>query len=269
MNELQFQRELLTNPLKLNKDMLAYLEKNPEKKIMAKNAQCFDQQIEQALDVEVPEGLEARILLSQSYPADAEEVKASEDTNGLSDLGSIGLSNTSSSVVPMSKSNFPLWGLSAVAASLLVVSFSLTLWLGPVGVEEIGGNDVVAHILDHVEEDPELMTAFKVPDSQQDLQKLFLAVGASLNEPIDQMSYAGECVLKGQKGLHVVIQDRQGPVTIIVLPGQQLDSMVAFEASGYQGELVPVKGGVVAIVGNNLDHLAHAHMRFFKAVKFA
>ena len=82
------------------------------------------------------------------------------------------------------------------------------------------------------------------------------------------MSYAGECVVNGQTGLHVVMQSETGPVTVIVMPGQQLAAMEAFESSGYQGELLPVKGGVVAIVANTMEQVAFAHMRFFKAVKF-
>jgi len=51
------------------------------------------------------------------------------------------------------------------------------------------------------------------------------------------------------------------------MPGQQLTAMEAFEASGYQGELLPVKGGIVAIMGKGRKQVALAHMRFFKAVR--
>ena len=101
------------------------------------------------------------------------------------------------------------------------------------------------------------------------MQALFATVGAHLQQPIEQMSYAGECVVKGQKGLHIVIQEAQGPVTVIVMPGQQIEAMQAFESSGYHGELIPIKGGVVAIVANNMQQLALTQIRFFKAVRFA
>ena len=83
------------------------------------------------------------------------------------------------------------------------------------------------------------------------------------------MSYAGMCVVEGQEGLHIVMQQDGEPVTIIVMPGQQMEAITAFNKSGYQGQLIPVKGGVVAIVANTQEQLALAQIRFFKAVKFA
>lgn len=256
MNDLLFQRQLQSDPHLLSDEMLAYLDTKPELKKMVKKTRDFDEQIVEALDVDVPEGLEARILLNQSY----QDADNTDET--------ISLETPKSNVIAIKPAINSWWAFGSMAASMLVVSFSMALWLGPTNLEKISANDVVAHVLHHVEEDPTLMTAFKAPTDQQDLQKLFLAVGASLNEPIDQMSYAGECIVKGQKGLHVVMQGEQGPVTVIVLPGQQLDSMIAFESSGFQGELLPVKGGVVAIIGNSMEQLSEAHMRFFKSVKF-
>ena len=58
-------------------------------------------------------------------------------------------------------------------------------------------------------------------------------------------------------------------MTVIVMPGHQLEAMQAFNSSGYHGELIPVKGGVVAIVANGMEQLALAQIRFFNAVRFA
>ncbi len=94
---------------------------------------------------------------------------------------------------------------------------------------------VVDHIIDHAREAPDLMKAQPLDQDEASLQKLFAKVGAVLDKPVDFMSYAGECEVNGQKGLHLVLQEEAEPVTIIVLPGKQLTTMQAFNRSGFQG----------------------------------
>jgi len=270
MDDLQFKKQLEVTPLLLDDDMLAYVEAHPELKKMVYKTRSFNSQIERALDIDVPEGLEARILLNQSYLV-SEEANASHGFNEgeCAESGALPSSEANSlSEVDLKIKTYSWWGLGGLAASLMVGVISFNLWKGPADFTPLKATDIVAHIIDHMAHDSELMTAFKVPKTENDLQKLFLAVGASIEHPIEQMSYAGECVVNGQKGLHIVLQEAQGPVTVIVIPGQQLTALEAFQASGYQGELVPVKGGVVAIVAHNHEQVAQAHMRFFKAVKF-
>ncbi len=245
MNDLQFKKQLQSSPFQLTQEMQAYLTQHPELKLMVQKARELDQQIEKSLRVEVPEGLEARILLKQLH-----EEKASPP-----------LKEYSTQSKP-----WTLW--SGIAASFLVVLVGLGVWQERAHLFPLKATDVIAHVVHHMEDEPEFMTLSKSPKSEQALQKLFLTVGASLEHPVEHMSYVGECVINGQKGLHIVLQEAEGPVTIIVMPGQQLAAMEAFEASGYQGELLPVKGGIVAIMGKGRKQVALAHMRFFKAVKF-
>jgi len=245
MNDLQFKKQLQASPFQLTQEMQAYLTQHPELTPMVKKARKLDQQIEKALKIEVPEGLEARILMKQSY-----EEKISPPLKKYS----------------TQSKHWALW--SGVAASFLVVLVGLGVWQERANLFPLKATDVIAHVMHHMEDEPTFMTLSQSPKSEQALQKLFLAVGASLEHPVEHMSYVGECVINGQKGLHIVLQEAEGPVTIIVMPGQKLAAMEAFEASGYQGELLPVKGGIVAIMGKGRKQVALAHMRFFKAVKF-
>ncbi len=246
MNELQFRKQLQASPFQLSDEMQAYLKEHPELKPIVQNARELDQQIEHALKVEVPEGLEARILVKQQHKEKTEK--------------------NSPPPIRIQSNRWARW--SGVAASLLVVLVGLGVWQERATLFPLKATDVIAHVIHHMEDEPDFMALTKLPKSEKVLQKLFLAVGASLEHPVEHMSYVGECVINGQKGLHIVLQEADGPVTIIVMPGQQLAAMEAFEASGYQGELLPVKGGIVAIMGKGRKQVALAHMRFFKAVRF-
>jgi len=265
MNELDFHKQVLQDPQNLDDEMLAFLGTNPSHQKSLKQARDLDKKISEALDIEVPEGLEARILLNQSY----QEMPEGADKSGfLSDRSVELASEKPSGLLSLFGQSWP-YSVGGLAASLLVAVMVFGLWQNPLhSPHALSGDAMVAHILEHIEEDPNLMAPQDLEHSPRELDSLFAAVGARLEGQLETMSYAGECVVEGQKGLHIVMQDETGPVTVIVMPGPQIEAMQAFNKSGYTGELIPVKGGLVAIVGNNMQQLALAHMRFFSAVKF-
>ncbi|WP_319558505.1 DUF3379 family protein [Thiomicrorhabdus sp.] len=278
MNELKFRQKLLSDPNSLDEDMLAFLARHPEQAQSVKRARQFDQILEEIFDVEPPEGLKERILLKNSYER-VEEEKVAED----SEVAESSTNSGGSAAIPAPKrvtvipapdtesklvsSWFRMPSLMAASVFALALLFSGS-WYYSYQNRTLDGQDYIAHIIKHIEADPELMTAYKVPETPHEMQSLFAKVGAQLQKPIESMSYAGECDVEGQKGLHIVMQDKEGPVTIIVMPGNRLTAMEAFQASGYHGELIPVKGGVVAIVANSMEQIALAQMRFFQAVRF-
>ncbi len=267
MNELDFHKKILQDPHHLDDELLAFLADSPEHQKSLKQVRELDQQIADTLAIEVPEGLQARILLKQSYqdmPAKQNKVEGQSDSKA--DQKSTGLLGSSAVLVWLAQP----WSYAstALAATLLVAVMFLGLWQANQPLQPLTGDEMVAHILEHLEEDPEMMQPQAVAHSQQELEQLFASVGARLDGEIESMSYAGECIIEGQRGLHIVMQDKSGPVTVIVMPGPQIDAMQAFNRSGYMGELMPVKGGLVAIVGNSAQQLALAQIRFFKAVRF-
>ena len=279
MNELEFHNRLLQDPHTLDEPMLAYLKAHPEQQQNLKKARELDQKISGALKVEAPEGLVERILLKQSYQESAEQtepgVDASVEHTAASPEKVIRLnthqSKSPESLISRATSRWQSWqyALVGMAASVLVAVLFSGLWQNPQHSHQaLTGEDMVAHIIEHVEHDPDLMKPQSLALSESELNQLFAKVGATLQQPVDFMSYAGECDVEGQKGLHIVMQDERGPVTIIVMPGHQIDAMIAFNKSGYTGELVPVKGGLVAVVGSTASQLTLAQSRFFKAVKF-
>ncbi len=267
MDEMTFRSRLLTRPQHLDHEMLDYLEANPEQKSVVQNAREFDRLISESLDVEVPEGLQARILLKQSY---SDKPETQEDTGGTEVISF----NQETFIEEVSKSvNKPItvWKMNwlyGMVASFLIVAVGLNLLVTNGSLPAASSEAIVNHIVEHIQEEPSLMRAVKLPKNDLEMDRLFAQVGAQLNQPVEGMSYAGMCVIEGQKGLHIVMQQNGQPVTVIVMPGQQLAAMEAFNKSDYHGELIPVKGGVVAIVANSMEQVALAQIRFFKAVRF-
>lgn len=278
MDSLTFRRKLHTDPQYLDEEMLEYLINHPSDKELVKQARYFDQQLTNALDVEVPQDLQAKILLKQNMLVEAALKQTSEEDSVQERYDN---SETSSAVNARKEKggvtqwHNSLWSkltpkpvYSAIAASVFMVGFGWLLMVNNHHHEPIDGDDIVGHVLEHLTHEPGLLDRLLMPDTEQEMQNLFASVGAKLDYAIEGMKYAGICDISGQDGLHIVMQQDNQPVTIIVMPGQQLEARQAFEKSGYKGELVPVKGGMVAIVGDTMDQIALAQIRFFRAVRF-
>ncbi|MDG4812338.1 DUF3379 family protein [Hydrogenovibrio sp. 3SP14C1] len=250
MNEFEFQQKVQQNPKQLDADMLAFLKEHPEKMEWVKAARVFDDQLSRALSVEVPEGLHDRILLKNSF-----ELSAANDRHWLKNL-------------------------SLFAASFVGVVFIFNLWVAPLDNDkaatsvQLSGQAqqmeaaIIEHIFEHAKDAPEIMQKHAQNLQETELEDIFSKVGVILNKPVEFMSYAGECEVDGQKGLHLVLQEIEGPVTIIVLPGKRIQSMQAFRKSGLEGQMIPVNGGVVAVVGQSFKQLASAQKHFFQSVTF-
>lgn len=269
MNEMSFRSKLLTNPQVLDNEMLDFLEENPEKMSVVQEMREFDQAIQETLDVEIPEGLHARILLNQSY-----QENEAPGSSKVADIGSGTESVIADSAKESSSSWFGMSGFNSnwgygIAASLVMFVATLSVWsLQTSQSIALSSDEMFAHVIEHIEHEHNAFNEINVPENDKDMHQLFASVGAQLEKPVEGMSYAGICDIDGQEGLHIVMKDSGKPVTVIVMPGQQLTAMEAFNRSGYQGELIPVKGGVVAIVADTMEQVALAQIRFFKAVRF-
>ncbi|MDX1796210.1 MAG: DUF3379 family protein [Hydrogenovibrio sp.] len=269
LDELSFRQRLLQNPMTLDDEMKRYLEKHPEKLETVKKIKAFEDRLVEVMQIEVPEGLQDRIILKNGF----EPLEASASTGrNPSEMNASDLSESA-----FSRSDGWWNRLAMFAASFLVVLIGGWLWFQPLAVDPTTAvqqealhmeSAVVDHIIAHAKEQPEIMAKDGPELTDKELHKVFKYVGATLNKPIDFMSYAGGCEVDGQKGLHIVLQEEEGPVTIIVLPHRQLGVMYSFNQKGFKGQIIPVKGAVVAIVGQTDKQLAMAQMHFFKSVTF-
>lgn len=251
MDELRFHQKLLENPHHLDEEMQAFLKEHPHKQEAVKQARKFEVLLEKSFNIAPPEDLQERILLRHSF-------------------------DTKSDGVQTSSESCPRWqtGVGWFAAAFITAVVGLGLWTQRAGIPEgdpvlIAHKEtaIISHILEHAQKEPALLQANTELDDQE-IKRLFRFVGARLQKPIDFMTYAGECTVDGQKGLHVVLQEEGGPVNILVLPNMSLDAMHVFAEAGFKGQLLPVKAGLVAIIGHNEKQLAMAQMHFFKSVSF-
>jgi len=73
----------------------------------------------------------------------------------------------------------------------------------------------------------------------------------SLNGDIGAVRHAGLCSFRGNKVAHLVVQSTHGPVTVMLLPEEETVQATPFNEEGYEGVLIPVGKGSIAIISND------------------
>ena len=155
-------------------------------------------------------------------------------------------------VVPLAgHPRFTMPGWMAVAATLVLAAF--------IGFRMVGSNvtypsladEVVAH-LDH---EPRALRVTDEPVDDRRLAKVVPAAVANMNHDAGLITYAQTCVINGKKIPHLVIQGERGPVTILLLPEEMIESAVQIHGESIDGVILPVGSGSVAIIGERGEAL--------------
>ena len=155
----------------------------------------------------------------------------------------------------------PVWV--GLAASLVIATV--------VGVRFLS-NDVVypslaAEIIAHLDHE---LGALQVTDKAISEGKLARVIEDDVAEmDAGLITYARSCVINGHTIPHLVIQGEQGPITLLLLPDEMLDSAVALEGVGITGVILPVGTGSIAIIGERDEPLEDLQRRLLSTVKWS
>lgn len=143
----------------------------------------------------------------------------------------------------------PVW--MAVAATVVLAAF--------VGIRMFGSDvtypSLADEIVAHLDHEPYALRVTDEPVDERRLAKVVPANVAAMNHDAGLITYAQTCVINGRKIPHLVIQGEQGPVTILLLPDEAVDSPVPIEGESINGVILPVGGGSVAIIGERNEKL--------------
>jgi hypothetical protein len=182
-----------------------------------RETQGLEVRLERALMIEVPEGLEARIVLDASL-----------------------------------KHAPRIWRpwLAAAASGLLTLALATSAYMHLHPAGEDLASAVVAHI-----RNPEEVAAIS-PDralihDASYVQDVMDRAGVHMQGAMDRVAYAHVCLFRGERVVHLVVQGKDGPVTILLLPHIHVGSNMPVDEAGFHGVIVPAGQGSIAIVTNN------------------
>lgn len=214
MNCLEFRRTILINPNDANPALTQHQQTCVSCAAFKKDQLDFELQLKDTINVDVPDGLTSRILLAQS-----------------------------TGKVQTQKRQRRLY---AVAASfILVVGIMVGVQLTPVTqpVEQL--------VLSHVNnETKHLKDQLNV--KQEKINKIFSTVNMQVNSSLGTVNYAGNCDIRNkQKGVHLVIQGKNGPVTVLIMPAEKVTTRHSISDQRFHGVIVPAQRGSIAVIGEH------------------
>lgn len=214
MNCSEFRRQLLVDPRAPALVDAAAQRVCEDAPARLAEALAFENQIERALEVPLPDGLAERVLAALPVVATS---------------------------APKQRPGWR-WPL-ALAASLSLLMLSAALYWRVPATQ--GNDDLIAVTVEHLSHEPYALTRTgRVPPPLVD--RMFTEAGLQLKSDGLALSYLNRCPLDRRWSVHMVMQAPQGPVTVMYVPGEtgveRMDTrhdMVAVRTLPYaQGALV-------------------------------
>lgn len=106
--------------------------------------------------------------------------------------------------------------------------------------------EVLAHV------DHELWTMQITDESVTDerVRQVMAVNNGTIDTNVGLVSYAQSCVINGRTIPHLVVQGKDGPITVLLMPEEMVSMPVELEGTGITGVIFPMGDGSVAIVGD-------------------
>ena len=221
MNCQEFRQRLLEEPNCSAPEFLEHAANCGECNRQHRHALQFEDQLFRAMHVEPPADMESRIL--RAVQRERPRRRRVPDS---------------------------LWLAAAASVLLLVGAWALlsSHW-SPVASDS---SQRISQVLGHIEHEPEAL-ASRDTVAPAALQSLFTQFGATLTGDLGRISHATRCPMRLQDGIHLVLEGRRGPVTVLLMPGDYLARSVQVSASSASGVIVPTHYGSMAVIGTKAE----------------
>lgn len=141
------------------------------------------------------------------------------------------------------RSKGPVWF--AVAATV-VLGLSIALRMSPMFADY---DSLADEVLAHLDHEPGALRVTNEPVTDRRLQSVVPASLAVFDRGATLITYANPCIINGKRVPHLVIQGQHGPVTILLMPKEKVDSATPFDGETVHGVILPVGDGSIAIIG--------------------
>ena len=168
----------------------------------------------------------------------------------------------SATVVTLSRRNVVVRSWLAVAATVAIAAAVGFRMLGPDLPTESLGDQIIAH----VNHDPNALRVTRTPVSDELLNAVVSNDVAKMDHSPSLITFAESCYINGKNVPHLVIQGEFGPVTILLMPEEQVTEASSISGDTLTGVILPVGNGSIAIIGNSGERLDEIQKRVVDSV---
>jgi len=145
--------------------------------------------------------------------------------------------------------SLPVWA--GLAAAVAVVALLFTG--GPDGATDT--QQLVREIIAHMDHEQSSRQVTSVPVSDRTLDTVVDPEVSAMDPDIGLITYAMSCVINGHTVPHLVVQGEQGPITLILLPDEEVGEAIPLSGDNVHGVLLPVGSGSIAVIGQREEQL--------------
>ncbi|MFT5500481.1 MAG: hypothetical protein ACI88G_000611 [Woeseiaceae bacterium] len=162
-------------------------------------------------------------------------------------------------------------------------TFSMPVWIGIAAgfalVAIVGGRllpdngisdqQLTEQVLAHVDHEPRAVQVTDVAVREDRLAGVLDQSGGTMHSDIGLVSYAQSCIINGRRIPHLVIQGRNGPVTLLLMPEEMVSMPLPLNGKGIDGVILPVGDGSIAIIGERGFDLEEIKERVVNSVEWS
>jgi len=189
----------------------------------------FERRLGQAMRVEVPPGLDGRILFRHAL---------------------------------YQRRGARRWYLSlAVAASLALAVVVVT------HTPRQPGDGAPGELIAHIQQEAEAL-ASNAEVSPAELEATLAVLGLALEDSVGRVTYAMVCEFRRALGAHLVVTGRRGPVTLFIMPAERVAAPRRFDHPQYAGIIIRHARGSAAIIGRHDEALEPVARRLERALRW-
>lgn len=105
--------------------------------------------------------------------------------------------------------------------------------------------------------------------SEASVAQLFSRFGAVMHTSVGEVVFAEPCWVRHQHGMHLILREASGPVTLMFMPGEHIASAQSFVWGQSSGLIVPTDYGSLAIVAATPEMVDQMHQRISEALMWS
>jgi len=159
------------------------------------------------------------------------------------------------------------WLSIAVAASVLIaVGVTVNNFYD---ARYFSSDDLATDVVAHMNHEPGSLRRTESVVATGEFDQVLQQAGARLSVAPPAVSYVRLCPFRGHMVAHFVVQASHGPVTVLLLPDERVDTRVAVDEDGFIGTIVPMQdGGSIAVVGKADEDISEVRDQIANALRW-
>ena len=163
-----------------------------------------------------------------------------------------------------SRFSTPAWlGIAASFALAAIIGIQFS------GNGSAGDQLLAAEVLAHVDHEPWAMKVTDVSVADAQFARVVNAGIGTMERDLGLVSYAQSCIINGRTIPHLVIQGRDGPVTLLLMPEEMVSSPVELNGESVNGVILPHGDGSIAIIGEREAGMQKIDQRVVDSVEWS